>query len=249
MGSYLEWIYLSPHFDDVVLSCGGLLWEQAQRGERVQIWTICAGSIPAGPLSPFADSLHARWQTGTETIEIRRAEDQAACQILGAEALYFDLPDCIYRRTPSGAGEHLYASEDALFGELHPAETARVHELAAQIRAQLPPGAILVSPLALGGHVDHQLVRQAAEVSGIRWHYSDYPYVLEETAERRLASLSAAMWQKHVFPVSSAGLQAWQSAVEIYASQLSTFWHNRTEMRAAIQDYAKRQGGVVLWER
>ena len=48
------WIYLSPHFDDAVLSCGWLIWQQAQAGQRVEIWTVCAGEIPPGPLTPFA---------------------------------------------------------------------------------------------------------------------------------------------------------------------------------------------------
>ena len=70
----MAWIYLSPHFDDAVLSCGGLIWEQVRRGERVEIWTVCAGAIPPGPLSPFAAELHARWGTGMASVEARRAE-------------------------------------------------------------------------------------------------------------------------------------------------------------------------------
>lgn len=245
----MEWIYLSPHFDDAVLSCGGLLWEQVQHGERVQIWTICAGPIPDGPLSSFAASLHERWQTGPETIEIRRSEDQAACQILGVESRYFYLPDCIYRQEPAAPGEYLYASEEALFGDLHPADAGYIHQLAAQIRTQLPQGATLVGPLAIGRHVDHQLTRQAAEISGVRWYYPDYPYVLDEAADRLLASLSASMWQKHIFPVSAAGIAAWQAAVGAYSSQISTFWRDNAEMQAAIHTYAARQGGVTLWVR
>ena len=45
----MHWIYLSPHFDDAVLSCGGMIWEQVHSGETVEIWTLCAGQIPKGP--------------------------------------------------------------------------------------------------------------------------------------------------------------------------------------------------------
>ena len=68
----MEWIYLSPHFDDVALSCGGLLWEQAQAGEGASVWTICAGEVPAGQLSPFAQSLHERWEKGQGAAVQRR---------------------------------------------------------------------------------------------------------------------------------------------------------------------------------
>ena len=29
-----KWVYLSPHFDDVVLSAGGLVWEQTRWAVR-----------------------------------------------------------------------------------------------------------------------------------------------------------------------------------------------------------------------
>ncbi len=28
----MRWVYLSPHFDDVILSSAGLVWEQVQVG-------------------------------------------------------------------------------------------------------------------------------------------------------------------------------------------------------------------------
>jgi len=49
------WTFLSAHFDDVVLSAGGLVWELTRRGERAEIWTICAGDPPANP---------ATWKVG-----------------------------------------------------------------------------------------------------------------------------------------------------------------------------------------
>ena len=68
----MHWIYLSPHLDDAVLSCGGLIWEQVQLGERVEIWTIFAGDPPAEMLTPFAEELHTRWGCGLNAVEIRR---------------------------------------------------------------------------------------------------------------------------------------------------------------------------------
>ncbi|MBA4379671.1 MAG: PIG-L family deacetylase, partial [Anaerolinea sp.] len=57
----MRWIYISPHLDDAVLSCGGLIWEQSHAGTQVEIWTVCTGDPPEGPLSPFAEVLHAEW--------------------------------------------------------------------------------------------------------------------------------------------------------------------------------------------
>ena len=39
----MRWIYISPHLDDAVLSAGGLLYDQAQKGIPVEIWTVVCG--------------------------------------------------------------------------------------------------------------------------------------------------------------------------------------------------------------
>ena len=70
----MRWIYLSPHFDDAVLSCGGLIWEQTQKGTQVEIWTINAGDPVDEPGSAMIARVHAMWQTGTprQTVTQRR---------------------------------------------------------------------------------------------------------------------------------------------------------------------------------
>lgn len=79
----MKTIYLSPHLDDAALSCGGLVWMQAQAGERVEIWTMCAGDPPEGRLSDYAQAHHERWGLGREAVAARREEDARSCNILG----------------------------------------------------------------------------------------------------------------------------------------------------------------------
>jgi LmbE family N-acetylglucosaminyl deacetylase len=243
----MTWIYLSPHFDDVALSCGGLVWEQRQAGESVESWTICAGDVPPGPLSAFAEQLHTRWETSQNAPAERRAEDIAACRAMGADPRHFGLPDCIYRRGLDDV-THLYASEQGIFGPLHPDEAPLVTRLAADLQARLPDEAAIVCPLTLGGHADHRLTRAAAEQLGRPlWYYADYPYVLSQAAQ--LAALRQSGWQVIDFPVSEAGLEAWVACVAAYASQVSTFWPDHVSMREALRDFWKTSGGGVrLWK-
>jgi LmbE family N-acetylglucosaminyl deacetylase len=243
----VTWIFLSPHLDDIALSCGGLVWELAQRGEEVSVWTICAGSPPEGPLSAFAQELHARWQTPMEeAVQRRRQEDQAACQVLAAGYRYFAIPDCIYR--PGGeTGKFYYTCGEALFGELHPEETTLVKALAQELALRLPQAAQVVCPLTLGGHVDHRLTQAAAEKLGrALWYYADYPYVLQSADPAK--PVDQAGWTSQVFPVSPEGLSAWQAAVAAHQSQISTFWADLKAMQQAIQSYWQPNGGVRLWK-
>lgn len=250
----MHWIYISPHLDDIALSCGGMVWEQSQAGESIQIWTICAGDPPAEGFSPFAESLHDRWETPALAWQHRRDEDLRSCQILGAGALHFPIPDCIYRRSEAD-GMFLYDSEESLWGEIHPAEGGLVERLAEELARALPqgtPAVQLVCPWTFGGHVDHRLTRAAAERlvrrEGIPalWFYADYPYILKEplAAEKlRQAGLADS-----VCPVSTAGLGAWQEAVGAHSSQISTFWPDLDAMRDAIRFFCEWMGGVRLWK-
>lgn len=231
-------IYLSPHLDDAALSCGGLIWQQTQAGEKVQIWTVCAGDPPPGEFSPFARSLHARWDAGARAVALRRKEDEIACQRLGASWLHMHVPDCIYRRTN---GEFLYASEEALFGELHSAEQPLVEDLAAWFSMHLPANASIICPLALGNHIDHQLVRRATEASQHALsYYPDFPYVLAGFRQR--AGLEEKKLLERLSPLPQAAVEAWADAVAAYASQISTFWRDEAEMRQAIASYAAGWG-------
>jgi LmbE family N-acetylglucosaminyl deacetylase len=256
----MRWIYLSPHLDDAAFSCGGLIWEQAQAGYNVHVWTVCAGDAPVGALSLFAESLHERWGSGTNTGQIRRQEDLRANEILGAVAHQLPIPDCIYRRHPS-TGDYLYTSEESLFGQLHPAEQELVENLAEILGqailegqpADMQPGINLVCPLGLGGHVDHQLARQAVERMACTnpacrsWYYADFPYVLEDAT--LLSEMPKGDWGSVVFPVTGAGLQAWQAAMAAHSSQVSTFWDGVEDMKTSIQAYCRETGGVRLWHK
>lgn len=229
-----EWIYLSPHLDDVALSCGGQIYMATQRKERVLIVTITAGD-PVAPPSSYAESLHTRWDVVNATAA-RRQEDLAACAILGAEALHWDVPDCIYR--VDATGNSLYLSDDDIFGPVAQVEKPLVGELAAKMRT-LPKSRRVVAPLTVGNHVDHVLTRLAAESAYAQQpllYYEDYPYAQQTGKLPRL--LETGHWAGDVVVLSAEALQAKYEAVSAFRSQLSTFFRDRPDLEAQISSYA-----------
>lgn len=239
------YIFLSPHFDDAVYSCGGIIWELIQQGSDVEIWTICAGEPRDSGLSSFAQTLHQRWGVGAgEGVRIRRKEDILAAKILGVKRREFPIPDCIYRH--SSGGKYYYQSEESLFGGLHPDEIELAAELAGQMCAAIPRRARLISPLGVGNHVDHQLTRRAAEACEKKlWYYAEVPYVFRQSG-----------WSQHYLQgfrtakkiaISEAGLQAWVEAAAAYATQRSTFWADKTELSAALEAWRNALAGGRLW--
>lgn len=243
----MHWIYLSPHLDDVALSCGGLAWEQAHGGESVSIWTICAGEPPTGDISPFAKELHGRWEVGQNAPAQRRIEDIRSCQCLGATPRHFSVPDCIYRRHPQ-TKEYMYASETALTGPLQPGDSQVIRSIHEEIQPTTQSDATLVCPLGLGNHVDHQLTRRVAEGLGHHvWYYADYPYVLRYNTQ--IEQMEQEGWLSQIFLISGHGLSAWMDSISAHGSQISTFWADDLAMRRAIADYLQSNGGIRLWRK
>jgi LmbE family N-acetylglucosaminyl deacetylase len=238
----MRYIYLSPHLDDAALSAGGLIHDLTHTGNPVEIWNLFCGFPPGGELSPFAQVLHFEWGTTSaeETIRIRRAEDEKAASILGAKTIFLDFLDCIYRR--GAEGDWLYAD---VFVPLHEADVDLPARIAEAMSARLTRDDVLICQLSVGSHVDHVIVRQAAELLARPLLYSmDIPYLFSYPDE--LAPKSAGMKEK-LYSVSEAGLRSWQDASAAYVSQISTLLEPGQDLRDKLQSYYAEQGGIRLW--
>jgi LmbE family N-acetylglucosaminyl deacetylase len=246
MKSHFSAIYLSPHLDDVTLSCGAQIYQRSRAGERVLVVTVMAGD-PAPIISDYAQSLHTRWELLVDASVARRAEDLEACRILGAEALHMTVPDCIYR-VDSITGAPLYLSDDDIFGDVDPAEAYLMEQIAAFLAA-LPPVEQIFVPLTIGHHVDHLLVRAAAErIFGSRViYYEDYPYAQETAKRERALCAEAQPLTPFVVPVSQEAQRAKIAAILAYRSQLSTFWTDNADLERQVFGYMDAAGGERVW--
>jgi LmbE family N-acetylglucosaminyl deacetylase len=241
----MRWIYISPHFDDAVLSCGGLIWEQTHSGVPVEIWTVMAGDPTPGPASALMTRVHAAWKTinPQETVALRRIEDQNAARRVGAVIEHLPFTDALYRRSDTGT---LFYPDD-IFIAPNPRETALVDAIAHKLSEKLTQYDTIVCPLAIGGHVDHLITRKAMELlKRPLWYYADVPYTLKYLDE--LAPATEKMTGKNFF-ISPQGLAGWQESIAAHASQISSLFVDVQDMRQKIRDYAQLRSGVMLWER
>ncbi|MEZ4715428.1 MAG: PIG-L family deacetylase [Caldilineaceae bacterium] len=250
MRNQYDAIYLAPHLDDVALSCGAQIAVLTRTGARVLIVTVMAGDPDEPELSDYVRSLHDRWQLAADAAAQRRAEDVAACAILGADHLQLAVPDCIYRTDPA-TGAPLYLSDPDIFGNVAPAEAYLVDEIAATL-ATLPPTARMVAPLTVGHHVDHLLVRASAERLWSKhelWYYEDYPYAQEPGTVDAVINADDTCWRTHVEPMDDAALAAKVASILAFRSQLSTFFTDRADLERQVRGYAAQVGGERLWQR
>jgi LmbE family N-acetylglucosaminyl deacetylase len=249
-------LFVSPHYDDIALSCGGTaaLLSGAGRAPAVAL-VFGAEPDPTVPLTSFARAMHEGWGVDAAgAIAARRAEEACAAAKLGTRVSFLSFRDAIYR------GER-YTSDDALFGR----SAADEEQLGAAIAAALglpsePDGQTrLYVPLAIGSHVDHQHAYRAGVVLARAgwevWGYEDLPYALKTGAtERRFAALGGRSAVAGLVEVGDV----WETkldAIFCYPSQLATIFGyvaagaSRAEIDVVMRRYAEAAGGGPAVER
>ena len=252
-------LFLSPHYDDIPLSAGGMVKLLSESGLAPETLVVFGSKPDPGQrLSPFARSLHGAWGLdANDVIASRRAEEHAAASILGATTGILPFRDAIYR------GNH-YLSDDDLFGTPAEEESALPAEIVSALGL---PGAPderirIYAPLGVGRHVDHQTVfRAAVELARAGWdvwYYEDIPYAMRPDAlDSRLADITTetAMTPAALAPIAST----WEhklDAIMAYPSQLETVFRtyvgvgiSRPEIGEALTNYARGVGDGTLAER
>lgn len=240
-------VYLSPHLDDVALSCGGQIAQRARTGDRVTVVTLFAGDPPQ-ELSALARRLHRAGSLGANAVNVRRREDETSCSILGAEPTHWAFTDALYRRD-AATGDALYPTLEALFQDPVEPDQALTEELAERLREAFE-GVTLYAPLAVGGHVDHRLTRAAAEraFGGRLAYYEDFPYVLRPGA-LETALGDAEPWRSEVVALERDAVKARIAAIGAHRSQLRPLFGARWRMRLKVARAVRHTGGERLWRK
>jgi LmbE family N-acetylglucosaminyl deacetylase len=203
---------------------------------EVEIWTLFCGAPMWGPYSPLAQWLHgiSGGATGSRLARHRRREDHAACRVLGAGFRHFRWQDVAYRRGRDDMFLYKACRQEKWQREDEPLLSA----IAATLREELSPGDVLLVPLAIGRHVDHLIVRQAAEQSGhsSSLFYPEVPYLQLYSQElgRHTQGLNSIRYAAS--PEHSA---AWVAGVRCYTTQIRMLEEAAGPLPELIQKYAR----------
>lgn len=256
--------FLSPHYDDIALSCGGTVALLARGGARPEI-EVVFGAEPdrSQPLSPFANELHRRWGLdANRVIRERRQEEAKAANLLGATSTSLSWSDAIYRGTS-------YQDDEQLRGPIAAVEANLPTQVASELAGQPDSQATIrfYAPLGVGQHIDHQICFAAALALAAAgwdvWFYEDIPYALTANAlDERLARVSdtweklapAAVQDRRLAPSAPIDISAvWDTklaAILAYPSQVPTIFRHvapdcaREQIDGALRAYATRRNGI-----
>ncbi|WP_235036097.1 PIG-L deacetylase family protein [Arthrobacter sp. 18067] len=206
------WLFLSPHLDDAVLSCGALIEAQAQ-GREVIVATLFTEASP-GPHTRAAKSFMSQCavKDAGHLFAARQAEDRSVLEDMGVQSIHMGAVDALFRRrrTPrfgSTAWDrllpemtHRYPTYrfDIALGRIARGDQGLIGQLRTDVAALmgLTGAELLFCPVGVGKHVDHLITREAgiAHPENLVL-YSDFPYDLEAGPDaRRLAQLGYVPW-------------------------------------------------------
>ncbi|MFE7644292.1 PIG-L deacetylase family protein [Streptomyces phaeoluteigriseus] len=220
-------ICLSPHPDDAQLALGGLL---SRFGGRV----VDVFSQETWTRRPYYRSRPAL------ASRLLLEEERVACGVLGAELTVLGQVDAADRS----------AWREGYFLEPHDMDAARATEpelferVTADLAAEVAGGPLVLVPLAVGGHVDHVLTRQAAlelisrkvlEPERVAF-YEDMPYSLFADAEAEAGRLAVGPGPTGLAPVLVAASEA---AVR---TKQEALWPYRLQVLEAVTRRIVRHG-------
>jgi LmbE family N-acetylglucosaminyl deacetylase len=243
-------LFLSPHLDDVVLSCGGTIHHLKERGEQVVILTVMAGDPPNTlPDTPLLRAVQARWGAGQHHVSERRREDINAARQLGAKVVHMPLLECLFRTARSGDGSRtaLYPQEESAFSDYEKADEIRLLLLESQ--SCVREGVVTIyAPLCVDHHVDHRLVRDwalvltGAKTAPALKFYEEFPSIQNKMALNRVMQfyrqqMPALSFSQENIALNANNVTAKIKAVRCYESHLQVLWQTVDAMERSVRDY------------
>ena len=194
---------------------------------------------------------------GGDATTMRKAEEERYAYFIEAAVVDLDLPDAVHRG---------YEGDDALLGQAVEGDDPPTDILRREI-LRLEPQQVYF-PLAVGGHVDHRLCREAAlellaeseawvmpspSLAGRLSFYEDFPYAwwngfsgLADLADSDIGLPQGTTLEARYADISDQ-LERKNAALKTYASQVQRLFDSEQGMLDAVTGYAARvaeAGGV-----
>jgi LmbE family N-acetylglucosaminyl deacetylase len=224
LGGHFNAVFISPHLDDAVLSCGGTIAQLAASG-RVLVLNV----FTHYPSSYRKGAINAGEQ--------RYDEEREAARCLGYQSVNLGETDAIFRETTRGSAGRLFRAPAT-------ADIAGIGALRARITGCLDGIEYdrLYIPMGIGWHVDHLLchlaTRPLLDQPNV-FLYEDAPYCLIPNATRyRVHELG--------IPPATAALAAPTVAGLTGDWRTTRRWYLSTPPVAGITSYPVRAAANVV---
>lgn len=194
-----NYIFISPHLDDAILSAGGLIHYLKDKG-KVKIITV--------------------FTKGDEIFSKRKIEDINVCQYLGIGYLHLGFIDALWRDSYNSM-EDIYINKIISTKEEQYLEKAIIDKLKKTIDNN--KYTVIFAPLSMGNHIDHKIVNKICQdnfTDVIYWE--DYPYNLKSNLPKEFIkknNLSCFEYKKNLFIK--------EKLIKFYSSQIPNLFGDK----------------------
>lgn len=213
------WIVLSPHFDDAVLSVGGLLAKRAKRRGKSVVATFFTGASPM-PVSMW--DLAAGFNSSQQALHARVRENEHSLSLFAsAQAINFGYLEMYYREQKDDLGKmrRQMTQDIVTLASTHASSKGRIW---------------LIGPSLFDGanHVDHAVLHQAymeacvvlSTLSNARFFlYEDFPYVSKFHKQSGVLGITHPRVRALQVALSEHELSQKERSIALHVSQVRAF--------------------------
>lgn len=181
----LHCVFISPHFDDAILSCGTLIAELSGKVDITIVNVFTKAHKKPYTLSARKFLMDSGYSDAQELYKKRREEDQKAFSSLAVNIINVGLEDALFRRKEKktilgkyiAEFNHVYPTYQFHIARTIASDDQTIVRLEKQIEKFNNNKYLVFAPFGIGNHADHRIARLASEKILNRYIlYSDFPY-------------------------------------------------------------------------
>jgi len=210
-------VIFSPHLDDAVLSMGGLISYLSEHGLDISIVTVFTQSLDLDSPSIRVIMDRAGFSDVNLYFKARKSEDEKAARLLGVKNIqHLRFIDAAWR---ADNGLPIYPTYQLVdISDLDQALIPDVERKIGEILEGKGNFAVF-APLAIGRHVDHQIVKNAVGKNKNTIYFADFPY---SAIASKVNGIPNSL-EDQVLVEFGLGLEKKKDAILKYETQLPSF--------------------------
>ncbi len=173
--------FVSPHLDDAAFSAGDLMTRLSPKVPVTVVNVFTSAGIGSDSLSAKAFLKQSKTRDKTKLFESRVAEDLTALNQVGIKVINLDYVDALWRKDKKRNIYPIYRL-NIISGNVSKKDNeliSQINKRVKEIVSETDDNYLIFSPVGIGNHVDHIVVRQACEKFDHIIYWADFPYRLK----------------------------------------------------------------------
>lgn len=234
-------LFFSPHIDDVILSCGGLISNLSNK-ESVLIITVFTKATDEKISNLGKEFIKlCGFNSAKSLFDSRKEEEERVAKFLKYDYLFLDYADAAFRfhsyfifkklLYPKGCFSKVSSNDSILIKDIK----VHIHNILKKISNKK---CSVYFPLGIGEHADHQILKQIGLSTKSKniFYYEDFPYCINQNDKQYFVD---TLRPKTIY-LTKATLQKKYKAILLYKSQIKPVFKSEGNFEKQFWNYYKQ---------